>query len=895
MAQVFEELLLKLGVDEKDFVKGLSEAQRRLNETQGGFTKTQATIVSFNQALELAQKGFNALSSVASSTIAVLQRGDQINSLTLAFKAFQEQAGRTADEGFAKLRESTKGLLSDFDLLSKANLASSLGITPELFQKLAESADALGDAIGIDATEALNKLTDGFGKNQERALKSLGLFIDSAKAQKEYAEKLGTTAEKLTDHAKRLAFQEAAAKALNDRMKQLGEGTVSAGENASKVGVAWKNLTDRFAAALDKNTDLAESFDLLAATISKIDPQPLVDLFNIIVSATPGVIQKIDSLVTGLGLLAGSDPELKQLSDLRIELERLEKFQQSSLFPSGFDSRIQSIKEERQLLIEKRSARELEQRDRQQILRELNEYGNTNIRIQNETKAAQEELIKEDKAAQQAKEEAAKQYSDQIKQYQAEILKQQMEDNKQYEEDVKRIFQESANFFSDALYNAMTGAAFDAKDIMLRILAGVAGGFLAELTGGLGSGLGSLQGLGQVIGQALAGGANPFAGLLGGAAGGAIGPVASGDAYGAALAGGSGAGFGSILSGLGPSLASVGAVGLGAYAVSSALGVIQNGPSAAPFGFQRDILEGTGFWGSTDPERLARRGLRGALQQTPLGQDLSFLGSGGRRSIFDSDYNVDFGQKGIGQTVGLVDPIAQAFTGGDDKLASDLAGMFTNAVHEAGSFNETLVNTQALLDGLGTTAPELKNEITNLFLEGKISLEEFSAGISNLNILAQEDLIGPNSVSDAIQIMSKNIQTAPRVALKGLELAFKEMKEVGIDTSTEIHDYLMDRFGPDVVRIFDQLAAAGIDTWEEIANATADQVALIFNVLSPLEDALQDTFNTGANAADGFTDSVNEAISASEALKRVNPLGQNLGSTKSRATNLNAPGVRGDT
>ena len=257
------------------------------------------------------------------------------------------------------------------------------------------------------------------------------------------------------------------------------------------------------------------------------------------------------------------------------------------------------------------------------------------------------------------------------------------------------------------------------------------------------------------------------------------------------------------------------------------------------------------FGGSTDKDTLGRRGIRGQLEQL-LGSGNNFGSVNGNVRINDLDF-----KKGAptGSSAGLASPLANIFAGGG-KFGDDFTNIFAQAIGNAKNYNEEIVNTLSLMGKLKINAGEAKDQLSQLFLDGKVSLDEFSSGIANLNLLAQEDLVGKDSVSDAINIMTKNIATNPRVALQGLALAFKEMQQQGITSSSAITNYLTGKFEPSVVSVFQALTASGLDTFSEIKNSSADQLVIIVNALKGLKDAFKDSIGGGAQDA---ADSVRSA------------------------------------
>lgn len=416
---------------------------------------------------------------------------------------------------------------------------------------------------------------------------------------------------------------------------------------------------------------------------------------------------------------------------------------------------------------------------------------------------------------------------------------------------MKDAFQNSVDFFTDAFYNAMTGAAFDFEDIFKRVLAGFAGQAAASLLGGtlqsLGLNLGnvsSAQGLGQSI----------FSSIFGGGATGAAGAAGGG----AAAGGFSLAGLGNLLPFAAAALtANAAFTGGQRLANGGRLNTQERALLALPtFGFSELANFGSGFFGGgASQDELNRRGFRGFLQEnSPLGERLQFGGVRGPISLFDSEFNFSNGRTQFtDQALGLVSPLASIFGKGDKKLTSDIAGIFADAIDDGKNFTEVLIQAQSLMQGLGKDAGQIKTELSNAFLDSVGGVEEYIAALSQINFLTAERL--PNGLADVAEALSiiGDETTTNRAQLNALALTFQALQEAGIDTASEISAYFSDRFGPDVADALAQIAATGVDTFEEIRNASADQIAAIFSILLNAKDEFASVFSDlGDQAATGF-------------------------------------------
>lgn len=302
------------------------------------------------------------------------------------------------------------------------------------------------------------------------------------------------------------------------------------------------------------------------------------------------------------------------------------------------------------------------------------------------------------------------------------------------------------------------------------------------------------------------------------------------------------------------------------------------------------------FFGGDSQKAIERENREKLLDSIieKLGGD-TFSGVNGPIKLSDKKFNVDTSNPLSGQTVGLVNPLSQLLTGGDDKLGSDLAGIFTDAVSNAENFNEVIVNTQALMDGLGINAEDAKQGLLELFLDGKISAAEFGADLNNLNILAQDALVGPDSIKEALNIIAKNIdgegEDSPRVALKGLELEFKALAQAGYDSTSEIVGYFQSIGSPEVAAVFEDLGALGVDSFDDIASAAAENPDLVFAIIDAIQGLNSELQNTDSSGIAGIGDDASTAAGNVERLtKRQRDLNGELDKTIRKRRELDAFG-----
>ena len=111
-----------------------------------------------------------------------------------------------AGGSIAKLRQQTRGLVSDATLARNANLARTMGIDADQFAKLANIANAAAKSTGESSEFMLESIVKGTARSSKLLLDNLGILVSVGSANEAYAEKMGKTVETLTDYDKKQAF-----------------------------------------------------------------------------------------------------------------------------------------------------------------------------------------------------------------------------------------------------------------------------------------------------------------------------------------------------------------------------------------------------------------------------------------------------------------------------------------------------------------------------------------------------------------------------------------------------------------------------------------------------------------------------------------------------------------
>lgn len=218
----------------------------------GGLTKLAAQVFLLTRAFRGLTQGTKAFFEGA-------KEGAQIQSVT----AFFNKAGKSIQE----YRKATLGMISDAELMRKANLADSMGISEEAFKKLAVVAKAASLKTGQSYEHMFNSIQLGTARSSRLLLDNLGIIVSVESANKSYAQRVKegsietmTAQEKeqarnmtlnqiiasLSDTAKKQAFLDEVLKQSNGSVKEFNELGDQASTKIAQFEAALQNLADAF-------------------------------------------------------------------------------------------------------------------------------------------------------------------------------------------------------------------------------------------------------------------------------------------------------------------------------------------------------------------------------------------------------------------------------------------------------------------------------------------------------------------------------------------------------------------------------------------------------------------------------------------------------------------------
>lgn len=175
------------------------------NQAQGlgGLVRLYATFAANIFAVSAA---FSALKNAADTTN-LIKGLDQLGA----------RSGIALGQLALEFSKATDGIVSLREAAEVTAKASASGLSNKQILEIAKVAKSASQALGVDALDAVNRLTRGITKLEPELLDELGIFTKIDPAVQEYARSLNKTAGALTDFERRQAFAVAALKEGADK------------------------------------------------------------------------------------------------------------------------------------------------------------------------------------------------------------------------------------------------------------------------------------------------------------------------------------------------------------------------------------------------------------------------------------------------------------------------------------------------------------------------------------------------------------------------------------------------------------------------------------------------------------------------------------------------------
>jgi len=242
----------------------------------GGLVRLYATYAANVFAVSAA---FTALREAMNTEIMI--RGlDQLGAASgIAMGGLAKQFA-AASGGAISLRESMEATAK----------AISSGLTAQQFMQLGEVAKGASQALGVNMSDAVSRLTRGITKLEPELLDELGIFTKTGKAAEDYARSVGKAESQLTDFERRQAFANAVLKEGTDKFGEIAQ----AGNPYDQLLASLKNVAQDILTVV--NTVVGPIAKLLAENTGLITAGIAVMALKITQMALPALSKYSDYL-----------------------------------------------------------------------------------------------------------------------------------------------------------------------------------------------------------------------------------------------------------------------------------------------------------------------------------------------------------------------------------------------------------------------------------------------------------------------------------------------------------------------------------------------------------------------------------------------------------------------
>lgn len=217
------------------------------------------------------------------------EAGAKLQVMRKSFHSYAKSVGADGDDILAKLKEVSKGTVSEADLIASAGKAMLLGLAPDKLVTLLEVARAASKITGDSITKSFDDITTGVGRQSRMILDNLGIILRVGDANEKYAESLGKTVEELTEAEKKLAVLNATAEAGQLIITGVGEDTLTTADKIARMKVSF--------------TEMIDKMKIFAADVfEKIEPGLNV-MGKGFVSLWKGILVGVDGAISGMNAL----------------------------------------------------------------------------------------------------------------------------------------------------------------------------------------------------------------------------------------------------------------------------------------------------------------------------------------------------------------------------------------------------------------------------------------------------------------------------------------------------------------------------------------------------------------------------------------------------------------
>lgn len=351
MKGILASLLIKLGIDSKEFNSGIDGAKQKTNTFANAIKKIGGMIA-----------GAFAVSTIINYGKRLIELSGQVEGVRSAFMKMSDVSTLN------KLKDATKGTVSELDLMKRAVQAQNLGLPIKNLASLFEFATKRAQDTGQSVDYLVDSIVLGIGRKSPLILDNLGI---SAIALKEKLKGVGMETASVADIAK--AVGEIAAESMQQSGKIIDTNAIK----IQRLSASWKD----FITAVSENR-----------AVNKAGAGFLGALQSYLKIYTSSEVTWLGKLLATLDVTGNAYRALEHNIDLRAQKDKERVNQQAKNAQSEIElNKLLGISVNDLTDKEKAAAEEMGKAQMKQI-EEKKKLGKTILELEEETKLLEERL-----------------------------------------------------------------------------------------------------------------------------------------------------------------------------------------------------------------------------------------------------------------------------------------------------------------------------------------------------------------------------------------------------------------------------------------------------------------------------------------------------------------------
>jgi hypothetical protein len=192
-------------------------------------------LIKWDSITNLGQKAIQ----VAEQVFHLAEAGAKVKSLEDSFAIMARNVGINSESLISNLKKATNATIDNTELMGKATRMVGEGFSPEQVVQIGAAARVAARMMGIDVSEAYERISDSVINLRQRGLKTAGFIIDLNQAYDKQAKLLGINATVLSDYGKTQAVINAVNEKTAELEKKLGMEIETSSERIQKQKAAW--------------------------------------------------------------------------------------------------------------------------------------------------------------------------------------------------------------------------------------------------------------------------------------------------------------------------------------------------------------------------------------------------------------------------------------------------------------------------------------------------------------------------------------------------------------------------------------------------------------------------------------------------------------------------------